>query len=117
MVSDIGEAQLVNAVVQPYGLPLELHGGPARDPARSRSPPRSERLRRGGPRGETDGPPGEAAAPGVHAAGGPPARAAEGVRGRGRGRHGAVRGAESGPVVPAAGRHRPRRNETAETAE
>ena len=123
VVSDIGEAQLVNAVVQPFSLPLELHGGPAR----SRSPPRSGRLRRGGPQGDHAGPSGEDAPRGVvapggdaapggsparavegasGAAGGPPAR--EGGSGRGRGRHGTVRS----PAVLAAGRHRPRRNET-----
>ena len=52
VVSDIGEVQLAHAVVQPYAMPLELHGGPRR----SRSPPRSGRLRG---EGATDGDSGE----------------------------------------------------------
>ena len=100
VVSDIGEVQLAHAVVQPYAMPLELHGGPHR----SRSPPPSGRLRG---EGVADGGSGRLRGEGVDRGSdgvrGPaaPVRDAPtergGVRGRGRGRRHASRARPAAP--------------------
>ena len=121
VVSDIGEVQLAHAVVQPYAMPLELHGGPRR----SRSPLRSERLRGDGASGSGARPGEDAAVGGVVGesegarrtpapAGGETGADRAGVRGRGRGRQRDPRRQEQRRPPPRARPVPPRGNRTHE---
>ena len=119
VVSDIGEVQLAHAVVQPYAMPLELHGGPRR----SRSPLRSERLRGEGASGSGARAGEDVAGGGVVGelegarrtpapAGGETGADRAGVRGRGRGRQRDPRRQDQRRQTPRARPVPPRGNRT-----